>query len=221
MDKGKKLLYQAPKGLGAYKNGYKASPFGDALRTLIPLEDFKALMDVDDREDKIAWFCLVTSTFTIEQYCKRRLLKKKHFESIDFYGDLFLPLGEYPVSKVLAVYALGNSEILEPEFYHVVPDCGTIEDIPYSLSLSPALLRYRGLKVIKIVYWAGYTPDKAPADLASACMELAAWNMNRYRGRRIGMTGNIRGSGRDGEHFEMSMPENVRSLLEPYRRKLI
>jgi len=191
------------------------------LYTLIPLEDFKALMGVDDREDKIARFCLVTSTFTIEQYCKRRLLKKKHFESIDFYGDLFLPLGEYPVSKILAVYALGNSEILEPEFYHVVPDCGTIEDIPYSLSLSPALQRYRGLKVIKIVYWAGYASDKAPADLASACMELAAWNMNRYRGRRIGMTGNIRGSGRDGEHFEMSMPENVRSLLESYRRKVI
>jgi hypothetical protein len=45
--------------------------------------------------------------------------------------------------------------------------------------------------------------------------------MNRYRGRRIGMTGNVRGSGKDGEHFEASMPENVRTLLEPYRRKTI
>jgi len=45
--------------------------------------------------------------------------------------------------------------------------------------------------------------------------------MNRYRGRRIGMTGNVRGTGKEGEHFEMSMPENVRSLLEPYRRKTI
>jgi len=191
------------------------------LYTLIPLDDFKALLGVDDREDKIARFCLVTASLTIEQYCKRRFLKKKHFERIAFTGDLLLPLREYPVSKVLAVYVLGNGEILEPDFYQVLPDCSTEIDIPFDISLSPALQRYRGLSAIKAVYWAGYAHNKVPADLSTACMELAAWNMNRYRGRRIGMTGNIRGTGKDGEHFEMSMPENVRSLLEPYRRKVI
>jgi hypothetical protein len=74
---------------------------------------------------------------------------------------------------------------------------------------------------IRVRYLAGYAADKAPADLASACLELAAWNMSRYRGRRIGMTGNVRGSGKDGEHLEASMPENVRQLLEPYRRRTI
>jgi hypothetical protein len=191
------------------------------LYTLIPLETFKSLLGIDDREDKTARFCLVTSTLTIEQYCKRRFLRKKHFERIEYHGDLLLPLGEYPVNKILAVYLMGNGEILEPDFFGVIPDCGTYEDIPHSLSLSPALNRYRGLKAIKVVYWAGYATGKVPADLASACLELAAWNMNRYRGRRIGMTGNVRGSGREGEHFEMSIPENVRSLLEPYRRKTL
>jgi len=47
------------------------------------------------------------------------------------------------------------------------------------------------------------------------------WNFQRYKGRRVGLTGNIRGGGKDGEHFEMSMPENVRQLLEPYKRKTI
>jgi len=191
------------------------------LYSLISLEDFKALSGIDDREDKIARFCLVTASLTIEQYCKRRFLKKKHFERIAFTGDLLLPLREYPVSKVLAVYVLGNGEILEPDFYQVLPDCSTEIDIPFDLSLSPALQRYRGLSAIKAVYWAGYAHNKVPADLSTACMELAAWNMNRYRGRRIGMTGNIRGTGKDGEHFEMSMPENVQLLLEPYRRKVI
>jgi hypothetical protein len=45
--------------------------------------------------------------------------------------------------------------------------------------------------------------------------------MSRYRGRRIGMTGTVRGKGADGEHLEVSMPENVRLLLEPYRRRTI
>jgi hypothetical protein len=196
-----------------------------ALYTLIPLEDFKAVLGIDDREDKLARFCLVTGTFTIEQYCKRRLLKKQHFEIVEFSGDLVLPLREYPVVKVLTVYTLsgmgGDGEIVEPEFYSVVPDCGTDEDLPFYLSLSPALKRYGNLQAIKVVYWAGYASGKVPPDLASACLELASWNMSRYRGRRVGMTGNIKGAGIQGEHFEMSMPENVRTLLEPYRRKTI
>ena len=130
---------------------------------------------------------------------------------------------EYPISKVLAVFVWGNGEILEPDFYQVIPDCGTDYDLPFSLSLSPALNRYhyQRLKTIKAVYWAGYEPGRVPADLSAACLELALWNMNRYRGRRVGMTGNVRGTGKEGEHLEMSIPENVRLLLEPYRRKTI
>ena len=193
------------------------------IYTLIPLEDFMALLGVDDREDKLARFCLVTSSLTIEQFCMRRLLRKKYFELIEFTGNLLLPLCEFPVNDVLAVYALTGkkSQIIEPDFYRVIPDCGTFEDIPFHLSFSRALLRWRGLSAVKVVYQAGYRIGNVPPDLASACLELAAWNMNRYKGRRIGMTGNVRGKSNDGEHFEMSMPENVRSLLEPYRRKTI
>jgi hypothetical protein len=189
------------------------------LYTLIPIGDFKNLLSIDDRDDKFARFCLVTATFTIEQYCKRRFLRKKYFEAVEFSGDLVIPLREYPVSKVLAVYA--NGEIIEPDFFGVIPDCGTDVDLPFNLLLSRAFLRYQGLSAIKAVYWAGYSSNKVPADLASACLELALWNMNRYRGRRVGMTGNIRGDGKEGEHFEMSIPENVKQLLEPYKRKTI
>ena len=198
------------------------------LYSLIPIDDFKAVVGVDDREDKLSRFCLVTASLSIEQYTKRRLLRKKVFETVGFNGDLLLPLREYPVTKTLAVFvmsneqlAMRNGEMLEPEFYSVVPDCGIDLDIPFSISLSPALLRYRGLSAVKVVYWAGYPFGKIPADLSSACLELAAWNMNRYKGKRIGMTGNIKGSGKEGEHFEISMPENVKALLEPYRRKTI
>jgi hypothetical protein len=197
------------------------------LYTLIPLEDFKAVLGVDDREDKLARFCLVTSTFTIEQYCKRRLLRKNHFEFSEFTGDLFLQLKEYPVSKITAVFAMRNEklgvrngEIIETEFYRILPDYGTELDIPFSVEFSPAVARL-GCKAIKVIYYAGYSSNKVPPDLSAACLELASWNINRYRGRRVGMTGNIRGAGKEGEHFEMSIPENVRLLLEPYRRKTI
>jgi hypothetical protein len=194
------------------------------LHTLIPLAGFKAVLGLDDREDALSRYCLITATYTIEQYCKRRLLRKKRFEFLPFYGDYVFPLRDYPVREVLVVYqthALKEAIIIENDLYHTTPDCGELEDIPFSLSVSPAIRLVRKLSGLKVHYRAGYSPGKAPADLASACLELAAWNMSRYRGRRIGMTGVVRGSGKDGEHLEASMPENVRCLLEPYRRRVI
>jgi hypothetical protein len=198
------------------------------LYTLMSLIVFKALAGIDDREEKLARFSLVTSTITIEQFCKRRLLRTKYFETVEFSDDLFLSLREFPVTDVLAVYTSDNREqvtdnkgkILEREFYRLIPDCESGLDIPYSIELSPAVARM-GCKLLKVVYWAGYGKDIIPNDLEAACFELASWNFNRYRGRRVGLTGNIKGAGKEGEHFEMSMPENVKQLLEPYKRKLI
>ena len=219
------------------------------LYSLLPLNDFKALLGIDDREDKLARFCLVTATFAIEQYCMRRFLRKKYIERRPYLENLFFPLNEYPVSKVVSVYGWSKDEIIKPEYYEVIPDCGTEYDVPSYITFSPALNGYRKFRTVKVDYWAGYvvnplpcgfttqsfcdakTQAKAkktaasmppvPADLATACIELAFWNMNRYRGRRIGVTGNNRVNGKDGEHLEMSMPENVKSLLEPYRRKTL
>ena len=189
------------------------------LYSLLSLESFKAILGVDDREDKTARFCLITSTFSIEQYCKRRLLRKKHIEQLPYTGDLFLPLREYPVVSISnEQLAMSNGKNLTSEFYRIFPDCGTDVDIPFYIELSPLVRNIRGLKFISVSYTAGYRACHVPADLTSACLELAAWNMNRYRGRRIGMTGSVR---KEGEHFEMSMPENVKALLEPYRRKMI
>ena len=203
------------------------------LYTLMPIEDFKAVMGIDDRDDRLARFSIVTSTFTIEHYCKRKLLRKKYFETVEFCGDLVLFLKEYPVRNILAVFSIkneqapsklamsmSNGEILEPDFYRVVPDCGSSVDIPSAIEFSPAVKRLR-CNAVKVIYVAGYSIEKMPGDLAAACLELASWNFNRYKGRRIGLTGNIKGNGKEGEHFETAMPENVRGLLEPYRRKVI
>jgi hypothetical protein len=194
------------------------------LHSLILLANFKAILGFDDREDALSRYCLITATYTIEQYCKRRLLRKKRFEFLPFYGDYTFPLRDYPVREVFAIYqthALKEAIIVEPDLYHTIPNCGELENIPFCLSVSPAMRLVRDLSGLKVHYRTGYVPGKVPADLASACLELAAWNMARYRGRRIGMTGNIRGSGKNGEHLEASMPENVRGLLEPYKRKVI
>jgi hypothetical protein len=203
------------------------------LHTLIPLTDFKVILGIDDREDALSRYCLITATFTIEQYCKRRLLRKKHTDYLTFTGEHIFGLREYPVQRVLTVHtAIAGSvqregplfspeNLVDPKHYFCLPDEGIHEDIPFSLVLRPPVRLSREEMGIQVRYLAGYSVGKAPSDLASACLELAAWNMNRYRGRRIGMTGNVRGSGKDGEHLEVSMPENVKQLLGPYKRRVI
>ena len=186
--------------------------------SLVPLEEFKSVLCIDDREDKLCRFCLVTTTLTIESYCKRKIFLHNHNEHISFYGDLEIPLREYPVTELKRINVWGRGEVLEPQFYNLIPDSGTSIDIPFSVELSPVLGRVRWLRAIHISYMAGYEFNAVPADLEAACLEMAAWNMGRYRGKRIGMTGSVR---KDGDRWEMAMPENVRGLLEPYRRKVI
>jgi len=62
------------------------------LHTLATIEDFKALMGADDREDRQARFCLVTATLNIEHYCRRKFLRKQYFETVKIGNNLVLPL---------------------------------------------------------------------------------------------------------------------------------
>jgi hypothetical protein len=193
---------------------------GQALHTLVPLADFMTILGIDDRENALCRFVLIASTYTIEQYCKRRLLRKRRSEFFPFHGDYVFPLREYPVREILSVHQTHpqkESIIVDPELCHTLPECGDMEDIPFCISVSPAIRLVRGMTGLRVLYRAGYAAGRVPADLASACLELAAWNFNRYRGRQIGMVGNDQA----GEHPESSMPENVRLLLEPYKRKTI
>jgi hypothetical protein len=197
-----------------------------ALHSLITLPGFKAVLGIDDREDALRRYCLLTATYAIEQYCRRRLLLKPVTECLDYTGDDLLLLGEYPVRELESVrYSRERyfppESLLLPDQYGLLPEPPLIEDVPYYLIVRLSPHFSQGEKCVKVKYLTGYSPDEVPPDLASAGLELAAWNMARYRGRRIGITGNVRGSGKDGEHLEASMPENTRQLLEPYRRKTI
>jgi hypothetical protein len=80
-------------------NGASDTP----LHTLIPLADFKAILGLDDREDVLSRYCLITATYTIEQYCKRRLLRRKNTDYLTFSEGTYLyPAGipENPLNTI-------------------------------------------------------------------------------------------------------------------------
>jgi hypothetical protein len=120
------------------------------LHSLVPLADFKAILGIDDREDALACYCLLTSTYTAEQHCKRRLLRRKTTEYLTFTGDNIFNLREYPVRKVLTVHAISTGaalrgelfeeeSLIDPKYYYCLPDEGIHEDLPFSLALRPPL----------------------------------------------------------------------------------
>jgi len=116
--------------------------------------------------NKTAICCLFSQTFSSS--------------SLTSTDDEYLVLKEYPVRKIISVFALfhfGQPAIIETDFYKIAPDEKDREDIPYTIILSPAILRLRSLASYRVIYRAGYDPGDVPADLAAACLELAAWNM--------------------------------------------
>jgi len=103
-------------------------------------------MGVDDRDDRLCRFCLVTSALTIEEYCKRKFLRKQYFEVFKWTSHLVLILKEYPVSEIFAVYTYNDLQvsencgmILKPEFYRPMIGNDYNEEIPFELLLSPSL----------------------------------------------------------------------------------
>jgi hypothetical protein len=138
-----------------------------SLHTLIPLEDFKAILGLDDREDALSQYCLITATFTIEQYCKRRLLHRKNTDYLTFTGEYIFSLREYPVRKVVSVHAASTGSVqrgdllfspenlVDPKHYYCLPDEGIHEDIPFSLVLRPPYRLAREEMGIQVRYLAG------------------------------------------------------------------
>jgi hypothetical protein len=181
-----------------HENRVQANP----LYSFISLVDFMAILGIDDREDMLSRYCIITATFTIEHYCKRWLVTKKHTDFLTYRGDFLFTLCEYPICKILSIKVdsmrrFNAESLLEPERYYCVPDDDLIEE----LSSTMMIQHFHGLPRAEGAIRVRYVPGDAPADLASACMELAARNMTRYKGYRIGMTGIIRRSGKDTENI--------------------
>lgn len=198
----------------------------ETLHILVPQAECKAALGLDARDDDFTRFLLVAATYTAENYLSRRILRRRHTEYFDSLGQNAFFLREYPIREIVSVnedraHLFPDTSLIDREHYYFTPDPESLEDLPGNLSLIPPYQLSRAEKSIKAVYSAGYDLAEVPPDLKEAVIEIVAWNHTRYKSRRIGITGAIRGSGKDGESLETTLPEFIRTLLEPYRRRTI
>ncbi|MDR1148974.1 MAG: hypothetical protein LBK66_10120 [Spirochaetaceae bacterium] len=184
----------------------------DLFHSLVTLAEAKAFLGTDDREDSLVGFLLAASTYAIEEYCMRRLLRKRVKESFIDTVETVFTLREYPVAAVSAVGVADRRGGIEPALYGLSPEAGGCENYPFTLRLLSTPCRARS---VFVKYIAGYSMAKVPPDLKEACLELAAWKLQRHNMRFAGIADN------KGGGDENKMPECVKELLEAYRRKVL
>jgi uncharacterized phiE125 gp8 family phage protein len=181
---------------------------------LVSVGECKRILGLDDREDGFTGYLVVTASYSIEAYCMRSLVYRKHTDYIDFGNSYALAVGEYPVRSVLSVkskekmitgdeyYGVGYAR---DEGFDIWPEIGAIKNTPYFIHLA------RKCRIVRVEYMAGYKTSEVPPDLQNACIELVAWNYARHTNRKIGVECET----------ERNMPENVTNLLERWKRKTI
>jgi uncharacterized phiE125 gp8 family phage protein len=187
---------------------------GYTFHSLVPLAEAKAFLGVDDRDDSLLGFLLVSGAYAVEEYCARRLLRKRVKEWFVDTADPVFPLREYPVREVSAAVIADGRGGLVPVPYSLLPDGGLL-NVPYTLRVFPGCMAGR-LKTVGVKYVAGWRVAEVPPDLKEACLELAAWKLARRNAAGPGVSRSEPPAG-----LENRMPERVRELLEPYRRKMI
>jgi hypothetical protein len=185
---------------------------------LVTVDECKRVLGLDDREDGLTEWLIVAASATIEAYCMRRFTYSNRIEYIDFAGTESQALQEYPVRVVNSVQRIVNSGALFDVEYLLCPEEGVIVDRPYLLTISNGRLAMRNGGTVRVEYRAGYMVREMPLQLRQACVELVAWNYARYKDGKIGVTGSVK---KGGERYETDMPENVKGLLERWRRKTI
>jgi uncharacterized phiE125 gp8 family phage protein len=183
------------------------------FHSLLSMAEAKSLLGTDDREDSLVDFLLAASTYAIEEYCMRRLLRKRVKEWFVNSSETVFTLREYPVAEVSAVGVADGRGGIEPVLYGLLPEAGVCENYPFTLRLLSTPSRARS---VFVKYIAGYSMAGVPPDLKEACFELTAWKLQRHNMRFAGIADN-----KGAAAFESKMPERVKELLEPYRRRTL
>lgn len=146
------------------------------VHTLASLGECRRQLGLDERDDSLTLFLLIAATYTVENHCRRCLLRKDIREYFDSTGDNALFLREYPVRDVLGVHEDQNhrfmeSSLIDPEHYYCTPEISIPEDTIHTLTLIPPYRLQKGTKTIKITYSAGYDLAEVPMDLKQAVLD--------------------------------------------------
>jgi len=181
-----------------------------AAGDLTTLDEVKAWLGLQTSTDDLLLGRLIgAASRFIAIWLGRSLAETVYDEVWDGNGGVRAP---FPNNPVNAVAALSIDGVAIP----AAPDCN---NPGYRFDATLLLLQgyrfHRGFRNVTIRYTAGYAT--VPADIAQACIELTAL---RYRERdRIGQISKSV-QGEVVSFIQKDLPDQVRAMLNPYRKVL-
>ena len=148
----------------------------------------------------------------IESYCRRKLAARAWTLTLDGSGTSVLVLPHRPLNSVTHLYqdaarVFGAETEIAAASFGLLKDAGMIRLYDGTF--------HAGADTVKAECSAGYAEGEPEREiLATACLELVKWMDSRFHG----FIGKRAETGADGMNigFEIELPLNVRSLLEPF-----
>ena len=148
----------------------------------------------------------------IESYCRRRLAARDWVLTLDGPGGCALVLPHRPLNSVAHLYqdtarAFGAETEIASASFGLMKEAGIVRLYDGTF--------HAGADTVKVECNAGYAEGEPEREiLATACLELVKWMDSRFHG----FIGKRAETGADGMNigYEIELPLNVRSLLEPF-----
>lgn len=181
---------------------------------LVSWAEYKAIFGLSDDSEQDKYQTLINQASAVmESYC-RRLLKSRTFNDqlMDGSGRSAIVFPHRPLQSISAInidtsraFAMGTALALDD----------------YDFDKQAGILWLRsgvcppGRRIVKTTFEAGYkSTDPEYPTLQTACLELVKWMASRYSG----FIGKRTETSADGMNvsFEIEMPLNVRSMLQPF-----
>lgn len=104
------------------------------IHSLIILLEYKSALNLDDRDGSFVLFISNAASYSAENYCFRRILRKRHTEYFDTVGDNAFFLREYLIREILIVHEdrvhrFPETSCIDPEPYYCTPEILDAEDL--------------------------------------------------------------------------------------------
>ena len=189
---------------------------------LISWEDCKELLDVPYKEKTFIELLIFSASAEIETYTNRKLRQRELCELHDGYNQNEIIIEHYPVKEIISLKVDNECKypedtIVSKDFYNChIPSANDDGEYQSEIILAAGYAFPKGRNNIEVIYNAGYKEEDTPVDLKTAAAELVEWTYKRLNNRQIGEV-NLK----YGQKTQLStkIPDHVRELLEPYRRK--
>ena len=183
------------------------------MAELVPLDRIKTYLEIaagETGQDVLLQDLTKRLSAWVEQYCDRKFAKATYTEQRDGDGTDILVVTHWPIISVASLYddpdrLFGAATLIAPSDYVIYKDEGRIQ--------LDGLTFARGLQNVKVTYDAGYA--EIPPDLQQAVCELIA---DRFRNKEHQGLRSLSIGAYSVAFTEAELPEEVRSILDSYRR---